>query len=178
MRWKTRKPPGAISGPASVGPEIANVLVDLFNPRIKGDRRAKLDGLVAQHAKTKIIIPTPSLTEYLVRAGKARDEVLAKLTSSKRFLIEPFDQRAATECALLLAEFWDAATRSKVSRTKFKFDWQIVSIALSRNATTIYTDDDDDDIHRIVKTLPLRAIKIDQLPIPDSARQTKIPFDE
>jgi predicted nucleic acid-binding protein len=153
----------------------ANVLVDLVNPRVKGDRRAKLDDLIKQHEKVKIIIPTPSRTEYLVRAGKARDELLAKLSSNRRFLIEPFDQRAATECALLLSEHWDAATRSKVSRTKFKFDWQIVAIALSRNATTIYTD--DDDIHRIVKGLPLKAIKIDQLPIPDSARQIKIQYD-
>ncbi len=147
----------------------ANILVDLFNERIKGDRRAKLDGLVKQHEKTPIIIPTPSLTEYLVKVGKARDELMVKLTASRRFVIEPFDQRAAIECALLLAETWDKATRGKISRTKFKFDWQIVAIALSRNATVIYSD--DDDIHRAAKNLPLKVISIEQLPIPDSARQ-------
>jgi len=154
----------------------ANILIDLFNPRIKGDRRAKLDGLLEQHGKTKIIIPTPSLTEYLMRAGKARDELMAKLSSSRYFRIEPFDQRAATECALLLGEHWDSATRKQVSRTKFKFDWQIVSIARSRNVTRIYSD--DTDLHRIGKTLHLDVKGIDELPIPDSARQTKLPLDK
>lgn len=150
----------------------ANILVDLFNDRIKGDRRAKLDGLIKQHEKAKIIIPTPSLTEYLVKAGKARDELMAKLTANRSFVVEPFDQRAAIECALLLAESWDKATRAKVSRTKFKFDWQIVAIALSRNATAIYSD--DLDIHRAAKDLPLKIMSIDQLPIPDAARQGKL----
>lgn len=152
----------------------ANILIDLFNPRIKGDRRAKLDGLVEQHAKGKILIPTPSLTEYLVKAGKARDELMAKLSTSRAFSIEPFDQRAATECALLLAEHWDSASRKQVSRTKFKFDWQIVSIALSRNATRIYSD--DDDLRRIGQRLSLTVTGIDELPIPDSARQQKLPL--
>lgn len=141
----------------------ANILIDLFNDRIKGDRRAKLDGLVQQHQKTKIIIPTPSLTEYLVKAGKARDELMAKLSSNRSFVIEPFDQRAATECALMLAETWDKTERGMVSRTKFKFDWQIVAIALTRNVSTIYSD--DDDIHRIAKNLPLKVFSIEQLPI-------------
>lgn len=150
----------------------ANVLIDLFNPRIKGDRRAKLDDLLRQHQKSKIIIPTPSLTEYLVRAGKARDALLAKLTSNRAFLIEPFDRRAATECALLLEQAWDSATRSKVSRTKFKFDWQIVAIAQSRNASVIYSN--DDDIARYGQTVGLKVMSLEQLPLPDSARQGRL----
>jgi len=150
----------------------ANILIDLFNPRIKGDRRAKLDGLLEQHARTRIIIPTPSLTEYLVKAGKARDELQAKLSTSRSFSIEPFDQRAATECALLLAEHWTPDARGKVSRTKFKFDWQIVAIALSRNVTRIYSD--DADLRRIAQKLSLTVTGIDELPIPDSARQHKL----
>jgi predicted nucleic acid-binding protein len=152
----------------------ANLLIDLFNPRIKGDRRARLDGLLEQHAKSRIIIPTPSLTEYLVRAGKARDELMAKLSASRCFSIEPFDQRAATECALLLADHWSADSRKQVSRTKFKFDWQIVAIALSRNVTHIYSD--DADLHRIGRVLSLAVTRTDDLPIPDSKRQITIPF--
>lgn len=152
----------------------ANVLIDLFNPRIKGDRRAKLDGLLEQHGKTKIIIPTPSLTEVLVKADKARDELIARLSTSRAFSIAPFDQRAATECALLLADHWDSASRKQVGRTKFKFDWQIVSIVLSRNVTRIYSD--DTDLARIGKTLSLDVKAIEKLPIPDSARQQNLPL--
>ena len=107
-----------------------------------------------------------------MRAGKARDELLAKLSTSRFFSIEPFDQRAATECALLLADHWDVNSRKQVTRTKFKFDWQIVSIALSRNVSHIYSD--DADLHRIGKALALDVKGIDELPIPDSARQMKM----
>jgi predicted nucleic acid-binding protein len=45
----------------------ASVLIDLFNLRLQTDRRAKLDHLVAelQRKKTKIVIPTPALAEFL-----------------------------------------------------------------------------------------------------------------
>lgn len=152
----------------------ANVLIDLFNPRIKGDRRARLDGLLEQHAKSKIIIPTLSLTELLVRADKARDELMAKLSAHRSFRIEAFDQRAATECALLLADHWSTDARKGITRTKFKFDWQIVAIALSRNVRQIYSD--DADLKRIAEPLPLTVTAIDDLPIPASARQTKLEF--
>jgi hypothetical protein len=84
------------------------------------------------------------------------------------------DQRAATECGLLLADHWSAAARKGVTRTKFKFDWQIVAIALSRNVSQIYSD--DGDLQRIAEPLPLTVTAIDSLPIPASALQTKLEF--
>lgn len=50
-------------------------LIDLFNPKITGNKRAALDGLVQSLSKsrTRILIPSPCLTELLIRAGKARD---------------------------------------------------------------------------------------------------------
>ena len=43
----------------------ATVLVDFFNRKITGDRRAKLDDLVftLEKSRTPIVIPTPALTE-------------------------------------------------------------------------------------------------------------------
>ena len=40
-------------------------LIDLFNPRLHGDKRLALDSLVAELSKTKvrIQIPSPCLTE-------------------------------------------------------------------------------------------------------------------
>ena len=47
------------------------------------------------------------------------------------------------ECALLLEDALNAAEKRQLTKTKFKFDWQIVAIAASHDATVIYSDDGD-----------------------------------
>jgi predicted nucleic acid-binding protein len=59
---------------------------------------------------------------------------------------------------------------------KAKFDWQIVAIAKVVNARTIYSE--DGDISRIGQRLGLAVIKTDDLPLPDSARQTELELPE
>jgi|CXWL01.1.fsa_nt_gi predicted nucleic acid-binding protein len=149
----------------------ASVLIDLFNPRLKGDRRAKLDHLVMelQKQRTKILIPTPALTELMVRAGKAREEIHEKLSVKSAFQITSFDSRAAMECALLLEEALDSKAKQQVSKSKIKFDWQIVAIAAAHNVTIIYSD--DSDIARYGRRANIEVIKTDELPLPASARQ-------
>lgn len=156
----------------------ASILIDLFNPRLEGDRRAKLDYLVSnlQKQRTKILVPTPALTELMVYADKARDGYHQRLFSSSVFQIAPFDSRAAMECALLLAEALSAKERRKVTKTKFKFDWQIVAIAASRGVATIYSD--DPDIERYGKRRGLAVTKTDNLPLPESARQRLLELDD
>jgi len=154
----------------------ASILIDLFNPRLGGDRRPKLDNLVEtlEKKRTKILVPTPALTELMVYAGKARDSYHRYLSESSVFQISPFDSRAAMECALLLAEALSAKERRKVTKTKFKFDWQIIAIAASRNASMIYSD--DLDIARYGERVQLRVIKTEDLPLPDSAKQGTLPL--
>jgi predicted nucleic acid-binding protein len=156
----------------------ASVLIDLFNKKLTGDRRVRLDHLVASLRKqqTPVLIPTPALAEFLVKADKAREAYLQKITSSTAFSLAPFDQRAAIECALMLEEAWSRAQQRKVHHTKFKFDWQIVSIAASRNATAIYSD--DLDISNAANRVRIPVYRTDSLPIPASALQRDIPFDE
>jgi hypothetical protein len=49
-------------------------------------------------AKTKIIIPTPALSEILVKAGQAASQkIIETLQKYSVFRIEPFDTRAAIE---------------------------------------------------------------------------------
>jgi hypothetical protein len=150
----------------------ACILIDLFNPRLKGEKRAKLDFLkeTIQKQRTKILIPTPALTELMVRADKAREEYQRILSSQSVFKIEAFDNRAAMECALLLNEALPTGDKRKIGKTKFKFDWQIVAIAASRNAQAIYSD--DEDISRYAKRVGIQVFKTDDLPLPDSARQS------
>lgn len=154
----------------------ATILIDLFNPRVKGDRRIKLDHLIEelQKKRNKILIPTPALTELMIHAGRARDAIHQNLSSNSFFQITPFDSRAAMECALLLEDALSASERRQLTKTKFKFDWQIVAIAASHNATAIYSD--DGDIARYGKRANLNVIKTDDLALPVSELQGKLEF--
>lgn len=156
----------------------ASVLIDLFNKKLVGDRRTRLDHLIASLKKqrTAVLIPTPALAEFLVKAGKARESYLQQIINRAAFNLVPFDQRAAIECALLLEDAWSRAQQGRVTHTKFKFDWQIVSIAASRNATAIYSD--DSDISNAANRVRIPVYRTDSLPIPTSSLQRDIPFDE
>lgn len=156
----------------------ASVLVDLFNKRLAGDRKARLDYLVDTLAKhrTKVLIPTPAFAEFMVRAGKARDMFLQTIDRNSAFSVEAFDRRAAIECALLLSEAWTRAQQGSVTRTKIKFDWQIVAIAASRRATTIYSD--DPDLLRAASRVSIPVVPTRELPLPPETAQTRLAFDK
>lgn len=151
----------------------ATVLVDFFNRKLTGDRRAKLDDLVAtlEKSRTKIVIPTPALTEVLIRAGKAREAIHNTLPRKSAFEIAAFDVKAVMECSLLLEEAWSSAEKRAITKTKFKFDWQIVAIAASRRVTTIYSD--DADVAKAAARVNMRVIRIDDLALPASSSQGK-----
>jgi hypothetical protein len=75
--------------------------------------------------------------------SKGGPELLRILSSSRHFRIAPFDERAAVEFAARQAERIAASERAPAAtRTKAKFDDQIVAIAVE-GATTIYSDDED-----------------------------------
>ena len=103
----------------------ATVLVDFFDRKLNGDRRARLDDLVAtlEKSKIKIVIPTPALTEVLIRAGKAREAIYNLLVRKSAFEVAPFDAKAAMECSILLEDAWSATEKRGITKTKFKFDW-------------------------------------------------------
>lgn len=158
----------------------ATVLIDLFHPRTHSDRKAKLEHLITelQRKKTKIVIPTPALAEFLARAGKARDAYYDRLATAAVFKIGVFDGRAAMECALMLDAALTSGDKRANAKTwaKAKFDWQIVGIAKVANAHVIYSD--DGDLARLGARHGLEVIKTDDLPLPASARQGKLDFLE
>lgn len=153
-------------------------LIDLFNPKLAGDQRAALDHLIhdLSKARVRVLIPSPCLTELLIRAGKARDQYVQRLGNASSFEVIPFDRRAATECALLLEDAWDSKSQRDITRTKFKFDWMIVACAASRGVQKIYTD--DDDILRCAAQVGIQAIAQKNLMVPSESRQLRIPDSE
>lgn len=107
--------------------------------------RERVQHLIAmlQRNKAKIIIPTPSLGESLVRAREGAPERLSIIKRSKHFRVSSFDERAAVEFAAMQDERRRNGTRSEAStRAKAKFDDQIVAIAAVEGASVIYSDDD------------------------------------
>src|SRR5690242_5862919 len=66
--------------------------------------KERIDFLIQQldASRTKIIIPTPALSEVLVHPGQAGPEYLNRLQQSSVFRIESFDQRAAIEVAFMI----------------------------------------------------------------------------
>lgn len=109
----------------------------MFVPHAKhpiADASARVEFLLADlnGRGDQVLIPTPALSEILIKAGKARNAIIQKLTKNPRFLIAPFDLRAALELSIMT----DAAiTRSdkrdgsSATWAKVKFDRQIVAIA-------------------------------------------------
>ena len=142
--------------------------------------KERIDYLVAQLEKNKekIIIPTPVLSEILVRVGKAGPEYLERLSTSAPFRIVPFDTRAAVEVAAMTKRAMDRGDKRDGSDdvwAKIKHDRQIVAIAKIEGVTTIYSDD------KHVRTLAVEAkiavVSIAELPLPPEDTQGELPLD-
>jgi hypothetical protein len=132
-----------------------------------------LESLQQQNAK--IVIPTPALAEVLVRGAKGGPEFLRILSSSRHFRIAPFDERAAVEFAARQAERIAVSARAPAAtRTKAKFDDQIVAIAAVEGATTIYSD--DEDIAKLAEGR-FEVTGIAAIPLSPESAQGKLPFE-
>jgi len=137
--------------------------------------RERIQFLVSklEKEKAKIIIPTPALSEALVRAGNAASqEIIEKLQKYSVFRIESFDTRAAIEVAAMTRKALNGGNKRGVSGAtwaKVKYDRQIVAIARVSGATTIYSD--DDDIGALVKGTNISVIKLKDLPLPPETAQ-------
>ena len=131
--------------------------------------RERIAALIERLAKDgeKVVIPTPALSEFLVRAGDRIDEFLKLLRTSPWFRIEPFDSAAAVALAKRTAKAiaeGDKREGLQADWTKVKFDRQIVTIAIVCGATTILSD--DADVRAIGERWGLKVVGIEDLPVP------------
>jgi len=137
--------------------------------------KARITYLVAtlEKEKARIIIPTPALSEALVRAGsKASHDIVQHLQKFDVFRIEPFDTRAAIEVAAMSREALNSGNKrgnSAASWAKVKYDRQIVAIARVHAATAIYSD--DGDIAKLGKQSGIRVVSLAELPLPEQSAQ-------
>lgn len=153
----------------------AGILIKLLDAKTPDVQREKLDYLIAtlQKTKTKILIPTPALSEFYV---KADPDVVANFKGKSAFIIASFDEKAALECSISVAD----AIRSRDKRAsqpaapwqKIKFDHQIVAIAKCNGATTIYSE--DAGLRKFAELLGLKALSTDDLPENPASMQQKL----
>jgi predicted nucleic acid-binding protein len=129
----------------------ASFLIPLFDQKANepepGARR-KLNYLFSELEKTKarIVVPTPALSEYLVRAGAAGPKYQAVMSGSSSFRVASFDTRAAVEAATMVKDAIDAGNKRLGLATggqQIKFDRQIIAIARVEGVSRIYSNDPD-----------------------------------
>ncbi len=155
----------------------ASVLVDLFNAKLAGGRRLKIDLLVAtlEKQKEKVVVPAPAYTEFLIGAGSARSDYQSRIEQSSVFRVEPYSKMVAMECAILLSDVLTSRESRSITKTKFKFDWMIVATAKALGSTCVYAG--DKDIMNCCKRAGIRSIHLDDLPTPPVPPQISLPFE-
>ncbi len=141
----------------------------------------RIEHLVAtlEKQKDKIIIPTPVLSEVLVRAGDAGPAYFEILSKAACFRMASFEQRAAVEVAAMTREAIDAGDKKSGSEStwaKVKFDRQIVAIAKVEGAGTIYSD--DGSLAGFARKVGLSVIPVHDLPLPPEVAQQSLDFEE
>ena len=140
--------------------------------------RDRVDNLIKtiSNAKLRILIPTPVLSEFLVKAGPNKAQYVEELAKSPVFRIEPFDSRAAIELAEMTSQGLKPGKKltSVESKAKLKFDRQIVAIAKVNQVTAIYTD--DKKLAAVAKSWGIPAVLTWELELPKNTLQ--LPFEE
>lgn len=129
-----------------------------------GDRIAFLVDTL-ENAGERILVPTPVLSELIIRSKLSALEVIEKLNKYACFEICPFDVLSAVEMAELTKK---EAGGGRLSRSdtyaKLKFDRQIVAIAKVRGARVIFSN--DGHIENAAKLVGIETIGVRDLPLP------------
>lgn len=114
------------------------------NARCAVDRaKERIDDLVGRiHGSgDRILVPDPALAELLLAVGHSRRDILNLISRNPKFLLAPFDTRAALELSLMAESIQRKAGKKKGESggtwAKVKFDWQIVAIAKVCRVPTI-----------------------------------------
>lgn len=160
-------------------PNVGVPLDSSGNPVEKVQERLSYLVKCLEKEKTKIVIPTPALSELLVRAGAAGPPLVAQINKLAVFRIVPFDTLAAIETAAMTKDALDKGDkRSGIDApwTKVKYDRQIVAIAKVTNATAIYSD--DGHIVTLGRIAGLNVVGIAELPLPPAQAQGELALDQ
>ena len=150
----------------------ANFLMIAMRPNIPAsvdDAKERINYLLSnlQKAGERIVVPTPVLTELLIRAEQAAGVYLDELQKSARFKLAPFGTRAAVEVSIAISSAIKRKNKkdgSKETWAKVNFDRQIAAIGKVENAHTIYTD--DQNLQKFSQLIGLKHVALADTDIP------------
>jgi predicted nucleic acid-binding protein len=128
-----------------------------------------------EKSKTRIIIPTPALSELLVKADGATVGLIERIQASSVFRIAPFDTLAAIEVAEMSRSSLALGNkRGEATGTwaKIKYDRQIIAIAKVNKATAIYTD--DENLCAFAEKQHIKPVRLADLPLPPEMAQNEL----
>jgi len=133
---------------------------------------------LADKSKIKIGIPTPALSEVLVRSGPAAVKTVEKIKEYAVFEILHFDELSAIEVAIITRNAIDLGDKKAGSTeiwSKIKYDRQIAAIAKVRQAIAIYTD--DAGLRNVASSLNIPTIGVADLLLPAETAQGVLPLE-
>lgn len=134
-----------------------------------------LQGL--SQASIKVLIPTPVLSEILVASGPDKARILGEINNAFAFQVQPFDQAAAIEVAMLTDT--DLQSQKKLTphetKVKVKYDRQIIAIAKVSGVKTIYSD--DIELGKKAVSNGIAVVKTSDLPLPPEPPQAELPLE-
>jgi hypothetical protein len=170
----------------------ATMLMLMFRPDVPAratDSKGKAIDCVAERvaylvktleaSKSRIVIPTPVLSELLVRStADETQRIMEEINRIAVFRIEPFETRAAIEVAVMTRAALAGGNKKggmNAPWDKIKFDRQIVAIARVVQASAIYTD--DTNLAKTAKAVGIPTVGLAELPLPPESAQGQLPFD-
>ena len=156
--------------------QVAVPLDDSGKPIQHVPERVKLLFEDIEKSGTTIIIPTPALSEIYVRAGVEAGQEWARIMKrAKIFKVSAFDEVAAAEAAIMVGSAKKCPAiipQTDGTWAKIKYDKQIVAIAISQGAKTLYTDDRNQG--NFAKRYGLQVIGVGDCPLPHSIAQLSL----
>lgn len=159
----------------------ACVLVLWANIHTEDGTLARLDHLLDTVAKADgvLVLPTPAISELLVRTGDGTSAWLNALQRRSVVRVAPFDLRAATECAMIHQSAVKAGGKRKGTKPgevfqKIKVDRQIAAIAKVMRTDLLVTG--DDNLTAVARFIGMRVSRPEDLDLPPSAAQTNFDF--
>ena len=126
----------------------------------------------------RILLPTPVIAEFLVKAGPNRLQYVDKFSNPRVFAIGDFDIRAAIEICLLLDPDLTSGKPldPQATKAKLKFDRQLLAIAKVEGATTLYTD--DSALKSFAERNGFKIVLASELPLPPELPQGKLGLED
>ncbi len=124
-----------------------------------------------EKARRKIVVPTPAAAELLTAIGPEAQQYINMVQRSRLFEVASFDPRCAHELAILnRGVFKDIDDRNDAQPyQKRKVDRQIIAVCRVHDVTDLHTT--DGNLCNLARLCGINPIRIEELPIPDSARQ-------